>query len=72
MIRSIATLALSAFFALSSCTESTKTSTEEKKEIDVMDSTEKVVKESVDKLEEQTKKVEETLEKIEKEFDENK
>jgi len=59
-------------FALSmlvaSCTES-KTNTEEKKEINVMDSTEKVVKEKVEKLEDQTKKVEESLDKLDKEFD---
>lgn len=51
-----------------SCTES-KTNTEEKKEINVMDSTEKVVKEKVEKLEDQTKKVEESLDKLDKEFD---
>ena len=54
-----------------SCTES-KTTTEEEKEINVMDSTEKVVKEKIDDLEDQTKKVEESLEKLDKDFEENK
>lgn len=54
-----------------SCTES-KTTTEEKKEINVMDSTKKEVKEKVEKLEDQTKKVEESLEKLDKEFEEKK
>ncbi len=54
-----------------SCTES-KTTTEEEKEINVMDSTEKVVKERIRDLEDQTKKVEESLEKLDKDFEENK
>lgn len=55
----------------SSCTES-KTTTEEEKEINVMDSTEKVVKEKIEDLEDQTKKVEESLEKLDKDFEDNK
>ena len=55
----------------SSCTES-KTNTEEKTEINKMDSTAKTVKETTEKLEDQTKKVEESLEKIDEEFETDK
>ncbi len=53
---------------LISCSDN-KTTTQEKTEIETMDSTSKVVKENIDKLEDQTKKVEESLEKLDKEFD---
>jgi predicted solute-binding protein len=52
----------------SSCSE-TKTNTQEKTEINKMDSTSKVLKENKEKLDEQTKKVEESLEKLDKEFE---
>lgn len=69
--RKLAPLAFAATLLVSSCTE-TKTSTEEKKEIDVMDSTAKKVDETVGQLEDQTKKVEEAIDKLDKEFEENK
>jgi hypothetical protein len=71
MMKKILPFALVLILA-SSCSESTKTTTEEEKEINVMDSTEKVVKEKIDDLEDQTRKVEESLEKLDKEFDQNK
>ena len=69
--RVIFSLGLAVVMITSSCTES-KTSTEEKKEINSMDSTKKVINENIDKLEDQTKKVEESLEKLDKEFEEKK
>ena len=59
-------LAFAGLFIFSSCGEST--STEEKSEINIMDSTSKSVKENTEQLEKQTKKVEESLEKLDKEF----
>ena len=53
-----------------SCTESKTANTEEEKEIRVMDSTEKVVKEKMEELEDQTDKVEQALEKIDQEYEE--
>ena len=69
--KGIAALAFAISILVSSCTES-KTNTEEKTEINSMDSISKEVKQSTDKLKEQTKKVEESLEKLDKEFDTNK
>ena len=66
----IAPLVFAVVFMASSCTNS-ETSTQEKKEIQTMDSTSKSVKENTEKLEEQTKKVEESLEKLDKEFTTN-
>jgi septal ring factor EnvC (AmiA/AmiB activator) len=70
-IKRVTCLAFTAAILASSCTES-KTNTEEKIEINKMDSTSKTVKETTDKLEDQTKKVEESLEKIDKEFETDK
>jgi hypothetical protein len=61
------TLAIAALFMFASCTES-KTSTKEKEEMEVMDSTSKKVEDATEKLEEQTEKVEKSLEKLDKEF----
>jgi hypothetical protein len=69
-IKRVLPLALAAILFASSCSES-KTNTEEKTEINSMDSISKEVKLSTDKLEEQTKKVEESLEKLDKEFEAN-
>ena len=69
-IKRIAPLAFAILIIASSCTE-TKTNTQEQTEINTMDSTSGLVKESTDKLEEQTKKVEESLEKLETEFETN-
>ena len=70
MIKRLLPIAIAALLACS-CTES-KTTTEEEKEIQVMDSTEKVVKEKIEEKKDQTKKVEESLEKLDKDFEENK
>ena len=69
-IRFVIPLAITLILA-SSCTES-KTTIEEKQEINSMDSTKKVINENINKLEDQTKKVEESLEKLDKEFEEQK
>ena len=70
-LKGIAAFAFALSILVSSCRES-KTNTEEKTEINSMDSISKEVKQSTDKLKEQTKKVEESLEKLDKEFDTNK
>jgi hypothetical protein len=59
--------ALAAFFMLAACSNS-KTDTREKEEIQVMDSTEKKVKDAAKDLEDQTEKVEKSLENLDKEF----
>lgn len=69
-MKRMAAIIVAVFLIASSCTEA-KTNTEEKTEINKMDSTSKVIKENKEKLEEQTKKVEESLEKIDKEFETN-
>lgn len=51
-----------------SCNEEAET-TEEKIEIERMDSTTKTVEKNTDELEEQTEKVEDALEKLENQFD---
>jgi len=73
MLHYIKKFGVPAFIAvlmLTSCAEST-TNTEEKIEINTMDSTSKAIKENTDKLEEQTKKVEEAIEKTDSEFKSN-
>ncbi len=69
-IKKIGVLAFTSVVILTSCAEST-TNSEEKIEINTMDSTSKAVKENTDKLEEQTKKVEESIEKTDSEFKTN-
>ena len=56
-----------AVFLVPACSDS-KTSTKEKEEIEVMDSTEKKVKDAAKDLEDQTEKVEKSLENLDKEF----
>ncbi|MBC7947418.1 MAG: hypothetical protein H7Y42_06035 [Chitinophagaceae bacterium] len=65
-MKSIVSLIFVAAFCMASCGE-TK-STEEKREIEVMDSTEREVKKASDDLKDQTEKLEKSLEKLDKEF----
>lgn len=67
-MKMLAILALVACLGMGACTES-KMSKEEKKEVEVMDSTEKQLEKHINKLEEQTRKVEESIEKVDKEFE---
>ena len=67
IMKKLIPLALAAFIVLS-CSDS-KTTTEEKTEINTLDSTSKVVEDNTKKLEDQTKKVEDALEKLDKEFE---
>jgi hypothetical protein len=66
-MKKILPLAFATLFLVTGCSDS-KTSTKEKEEIEVMDSTEKQVKEAAKDLEDQTEKVEKSLEKLDKEF----
>lgn len=65
-MKKILPLVIAIFFLAASCGE--KTSTQEKQEIEVMDSTEKKIKDAAKDLEDQTDKVEKSLEKLDKEF----
>jgi septal ring factor EnvC (AmiA/AmiB activator) len=73
MIYNLKTFVTIFFFALvlQACNQAPE-STEEKVEIERMDSTTKTVEKNTDELEDQTKKVEEALEKLENQFDSTK
>jgi septal ring factor EnvC (AmiA/AmiB activator) len=66
-IKLIAPLAFAILVFASSCSE--KKTSQEKAEINTMDSTSKVLKENTEKLEDQTKKVEASVEELDEEFE---
>lgn len=66
IMKRLVSLVFAAAFFMGSCGE-TK-STEEKREIEIMDSTEKEVKKATENLKDQTEKLEKSLEKLDKEF----
>jgi len=66
IMKKIVPLAIAIMFLGTACGE--KSSTQEKQEIEVMDSTEKELKKAAKDLEDQTEKVEKSLEKLDKEF----
>lgn len=65
-MKRVVSLVFAAAFFMCSCGE-TK-STEEKREIEVMDSTEKALKKATEDLKERTEKLEKSLEKLDKEI----